>query len=79
MSRELLLQGDIRAAIERWMGDTVSGPWDAVIQGMAIAIVEGQMSTETAARIDLALRVTAGPVDTCPSCHGMLRAEGMRW
>jgi hypothetical protein len=72
----LQLRGDIRQALENYMGDMVDGPWDDVIDEIAGAIEDGEITAASAARLDLALQRTQGakypacPVCTCP-CPGM--------
>lgn len=82
-TRELQLQGDIRQAIENYLGDQVSGPWEAVIRETAWAIIRGSLPTASAALIDLALASTREDVhsqpDECICQRGLTGAEGMRW
>lgn len=70
MSRQLHLEGDIRQAIENFLGSYVdSKTWDTVIQVMAAAIDSGTFSLEDAGKLSHALTQisTSGP-DECPTC-----------
>jgi hypothetical protein len=82
MSRELQLEGDLRQAIENYLGEMVGGPWDGVIATMAYAIIAGRFTLDDAGRLSLALANTHGPEkapDACPTCSGVVRSEGMGW
>lgn len=81
MSGELFLETDIRRAIETYMGGTVTGPWDAVIEGFTRSIIHGQLTLDQASRIDLALRAVGdNSPDDCPTCNrGLSRHDGMSW
>lgn len=65
------LEGGLRRAFEDFMGDTVSGPWDDLIESLAGAILEGELGLERAARINLLLARTQGvlSLDRCDTCH----------
>lgn len=80
MSRELQLEGDLRQAIENYLGDYVGGPaWDTVVETVAQTIRGGQLTLDQASRLSLALANTHGPEmapDGCPTCGG---SEGMSW
>lgn len=70
--RRWQLEGDIRQAIENYLGGaTVSGPWDKVIEAMAAVIDNGFMTLEEAAYLSHNLTQTQGPEaspDTCQTC-----------
>jgi hypothetical protein len=74
--QEVQLRGDIRQALENYMGDEVWGPWDDIIEEIAAAIEGEGLSATSAARLDLLLRRTGRdghtdcPVCTCP-CPGL--------
>lgn len=69
--QELQLVGDLRQAVENYLGDMVGEPWDSLLEELAGAIVDGQLSASGAARLDLLLQLTKGrPVpDRCPTCE----------
>jgi hypothetical protein len=71
--KELKLQGDLRQAIETYMGDVVGGVyWDTVIAETARLIIDGRLELSAAARLDLAARRTGESApDECPVCPGM--------
>lgn len=65
----LQLRGDIRQAIENYMGDMVSGPWEEVIETAARAIEDGMLGAAEAAKLDLNLRRTQGcKYESCGVC-----------
>ncbi len=70
--QELQLMGDLRQAVETYVGDMVDGhPWDDLLEELAWVISQGQMGAAEAARIDLLLQLTKGrpKPDCCPTCH----------
>lgn len=72
----LQLRGDLRQAIENWVGDRVDGPWEIVIDTMAKAIEDGALLMSEGARLDMALGRTthkdAGMCEVCDCpCPGM--------
>jgi hypothetical protein len=70
--REWQLAGDLRQAFENYNGGAmVSGPWDKLIEELATAISDGQISLAWAARFDLLLQRTQGGVgpDHCEVCE----------
>jgi hypothetical protein len=56
----LQLRGDLRQAFENYMGDMVSGPWEAIIENVARAVELGMLGAAEAATLDVALRRTQG-------------------
>lgn len=64
------LQGDLRSAIETYLSGPCSGPWDDLIEELAEAIHNGELSLERAARINLLLaRTGADSPDECAVCE----------
>jgi hypothetical protein len=62
--------GDLRQAIENYVGDAVGEPWDSLLEELTVAISQGSLGAAEAARVDLLLALTKGrPVpDECPTC-----------
>ena len=65
------LEGDLRNAIETYLHESVSGPWDQLIEELASAIEAGTIDLAWAARVKLLLeRTQGGPVpDVCDVCE----------
>lgn len=67
------LEGDIRQALENYMGGMVSGPWDKFIEGLAEVIHAGHLSLEAAAHLNLLLAKTGHDApDECAVCDQVL-------
>lgn len=67
------LEGDLRQALENYMGGMLTGPWDRVIEQLALTVQDGQLTLERAARINLALaRTDCDSPDTCEVCDQVL-------
>lgn len=60
---EITLAFHLRVALEQWMGDSLSGPWDGVISVVAHALDTGALDLEAAGRLDFLLRRTTGDND----------------
>jgi hypothetical protein len=61
----------LRIAVEQWMRDPVSGPWDDVIDMVALIMDQGHVDVKDASRLDLLLRQTGAFMkqhDDCPTC-----------
>lgn len=71
MSRQLQLEGDIRQAIENYLGSyTGSKAWDDTIRIIAEVIDNGSVTLGQAMALSFALEQTADPVpDVCPTCE----------
>lgn len=70
MSRLLQLQGDIRQAIENYLGEyTSSKAWDDVVETVATIIDNGSVTLGQAMKLSYALEQTRDPTpDECPTC-----------
>jgi hypothetical protein len=69
--QELQLMGDLRQAIENFVGDAVDEPWDSLIEELTVAIADGGLTASRAARVDLLLQRTAGGpgLTDCSTCR----------
>ena len=58
MANSYRLECALRQAVETWMGDRVSGPWDDLLAVLSVAMDNGELTLTDAARIDYLLRET---------------------
>lgn len=66
--QELQLQGDIRQALENYVGDYLHGKWaDRVVETLADILVKGYVDLDDMVQFDLSLRklFDAAPVSEC--------------
>lgn len=69
--RKWQLEGDFRTAIETYLHDAVSGPWDKLVEEFASAVEAGTIDLAWATRVKLLLERTQGGAhpDMCDVCE----------